>query len=1093
MAKGIGAKLFIDGEKEFRSAISDSNNILKMLKSTLGVVSSQFRSNDQSIDSYKQKNTATKKVLDQLKTTLDLQQQGLEHATKQYGEASSEATAWQTSVNKTQKEINKLTMEVEDNDKAIENLEKGLDANGNEMKDTAKEAGKLGDALDDTSDDANQLGSSFNGMNTSLSVSVKNLLTTFGVIEAGRKVFGMLEDSIGSAMDRLDTMNQFSRVMTTMTGSAEIANTALESIKDTVTGTAYGLDVAAKSTQKFVTSGMDINKATQQIEIWGDAVAFYSDGTNSSFESVTDAMAKMVSKGKVGMDQMNRLTDAGIPAVQIYADAVGRSMGDVQAELSNGTISAQDFLDTLENAMRGGTQSFASIEGAAKEAGASWNGTIDNMKAAFTRGVADMMENIDKGMNDAGLGSLKENIASFGKATENVLKKLGQEIPKVIKLLKDLKPVIMAIGTAWVASKITGSVMDTTKKVLSFKDGILNALKATKGDGLKTFATQLTKVGSEGGDASGLLGKLGTAMGNIDPVKLGLTVGVGLLVGGITLLKEVTDPTTESQKKLRSSLEESGKAMDGLKEQTTKSVEEAISMDNHYVDLRNRLSEIVDENGKVKEGYQGTAQVILNELNEAYGTNIQMVDGVIQKYGEQMQALDEVMEKSRANAVLEAHREEYNEAIANLDSYKNSYQEAYNDMSDSYSEFMDMYAQKRKEGLSREDAYWETFYSSVEMQNTMASRQFQTTWDLFEKAEKQVLRAEQIQRNFQKAEIAYYEGDLQKMEDIFQTHSYNMQKIEDQNLQQLEENLATAQAERDSAAMIRDTTQSADLKKKMQTEIDGYNKDIALLEQNIADRQGMISGSEPDIAKAWQTLVDSGVTTTLGGVESMDQAGQALMGALEDGVDYKQIDATTAVRRVTDGMVAEVNGKYLAFDSAGKYVGEVAADAYESVDWNASGANSVYGLVSGTKSSYALSVVRGGFASLGNTALAAFRSSVGEKSPWKSTEQSGRFAVEGLAGGVKKNIEKAKTAFRDLADVSKVDVDPNALTQQINAASASIDHQLNTVIDDKVSEQTQQQVYIAETVARIISNKLNGAKVVMDKREVGKLVVEVSR
>ena len=105
-------------------------------------------------------------------------------------------------------------------------------------------------------------------------------------------------------MDRIDTMDQFTRTMTTMTGSSKIAEQALVKIKDTVTGTAYGLDVAAQSCQKFVTSGMSMDKATGQVKTWADAVAFYGDGTNETYANVTDAIAKMVAQGKVQGDQL---------------------------------------------------------------------------------------------------------------------------------------------------------------------------------------------------------------------------------------------------------------------------------------------------------------------------------------------------------------------------------------------------------------------------------------------------------------------------------------------------------------------------------------------------------------------------------------------------------------------------------------------------------------------------------------------------------------------------------------------------------------------------------------------------------------------
>src|SRR5699024_11463724 len=106
----------------------------------------------------------------------------------------------------------------------------------------------------------------------------------------------------------------------------------------TVTGTAYGLDVGAKAVQDFVTSNMDVDKATDTFAAWGDAVAFYGDGSNETMASVSDAIAKMTAKGKVQMDTMNRLTEAGIPAMQIYAEATGQSDEEVEEQMQTGTL-----------------------------------------------------------------------------------------------------------------------------------------------------------------------------------------------------------------------------------------------------------------------------------------------------------------------------------------------------------------------------------------------------------------------------------------------------------------------------------------------------------------------------------------------------------------------------------------------------------------------------------------------------------------------------------------------------------------------------------------------------------------------------------
>ena len=366
---------------------------------------------------------------------------------------------------------------------------------------------------------------SMEGKTKSFGTQLKSLLSAVGITKAVSAGFNAMKSSIGSAMDRIDTMEQFTRTMTTMTGSSKIAEQALAKIKDTVTGTAYGLDVAAQSCQKFVTSGMSMDKATGQVKTWADAVAFYGDGTNETYANVTDAIAKMVAQGKVQGDQLDRLTDAGIPAVQLFADATGRSFSDVREALSDGSISSEEFLNVLQDAMEKGTDNFAAIDGAAKEAGASWKGTFDNMKAAITRGMVAIIESIDEVLQSNGLPTLKEMIADVGKVMEKGLNYAAEHLPELISLMKKLLPVVISVGSAFAAWKITNTVSRASKSISGFFDLMSN--------GNSLMNTVFIKLGSGSGAFSKLAAGAIGAKGGIKGLGSALVAAAG---GPVTLI-----------------------------------------------------------------------------------------------------------------------------------------------------------------------------------------------------------------------------------------------------------------------------------------------------------------------------------------------------------------------------------------------------------------------------------------------------------------------------------------------------------------------------------------------------------------------------
>ena len=61
MADSFGIKLGVEGEKEFKSALSDINRSFKVLGSEMKLVQSQFDKNDKSVDALTARNQVHKK------------------------------------------------------------------------------------------------------------------------------------------------------------------------------------------------------------------------------------------------------------------------------------------------------------------------------------------------------------------------------------------------------------------------------------------------------------------------------------------------------------------------------------------------------------------------------------------------------------------------------------------------------------------------------------------------------------------------------------------------------------------------------------------------------------------------------------------------------------------------------------------------------------------------------------------------------------------------------------------------------------------------------------------------------------------------
>ena len=154
MATNIGAKVSLDGEKQFRQQISDINNSVRLMQTELSKVSSEFTRNNKTVGDARRENEALQKNIDALNNRMKAQQEGLRNAQKEYGATDKRTLEWQASLNRTQTEINKLQGRIDANNDSIneagKNTKKLSDDTklfGNSAEQAGTQALKMGDII----------------------------------------------------------------------------------------------------------------------------------------------------------------------------------------------------------------------------------------------------------------------------------------------------------------------------------------------------------------------------------------------------------------------------------------------------------------------------------------------------------------------------------------------------------------------------------------------------------------------------------------------------------------------------------------------------------------------------------------------------------------------------------------------------------------------------------------------------------------------------------------------------------------------------------------------------------------------------------
>lgn len=259
------------------------------------------------------------------------------------------------------------------------------------------------------------------------------------------------------------------------------------------------------------------------------------------------------------------------------------------------------------------------------------------------------------------IGSKLEKVGRKAKTeiAEPLIKKYMPKIEKGIEWvsenLEDIIPTVETIGkvvvTAFAAKKIYDFGSATGKAIKGF---------ATVVKGLTT-ATSAQTAAQTALNATNPWGWVALAVAGVSA----LTIAVIENYESYDDMVEKAATLTEEEQKIRDSTQEVVDKFRDWKDAQRNVTAKTDTEFNYYHNLWDELQGIVDQNGKIKEGYEERARYITNELGGYTDMEIEITDGVVQKYGELRDTIDEVMQKKKADSYLSAYQSSYDEALAN--------------------------------------------------------------------------------------------------------------------------------------------------------------------------------------------------------------------------------------------------------------------------------------------------------------------------------------------------------------------------------------------------------------------------------------------
>ena len=288
----------------------------------------------------------------------------------------------------------------------------------------------------------------------------------------------ILTDNLDNAIKRVDTLNNFPKVMSNLGISAEDSSDVINDLSKKLQGLPTSIDSAAMAVQRFTSKNGNVKESEKIFLAVNNAIL--AGGANADIQaSALEQLSQAYAKGKPDMMEWRTLMTA-MPA---QLKQVATAMGYTDAALLGEAVRAKDgekefarMMDTMMKMNTEGVNGFKSFEDQARNSTGGIQTNIKNMKTAFVRGIADIIKQLDNALEPfGGLGGV---ITSMGKIGEKVFKKLGSILSTVIKAFIKLAQWINK-NKAWIIPlTVAVATFIATFKTIKTVIAIINTVKA---------------------------------------------------------------------------------------------------------------------------------------------------------------------------------------------------------------------------------------------------------------------------------------------------------------------------------------------------------------------------------------------------------------------------------------------------------------------------------------------------------------------------------------------------------------------------------------------------------------------------------------
>lgn len=612
--KGLTIKIGGD-TSELLDSLKDVEKRGKSLSSELGQINKLLKLDPKNTELLAQKQKvladAISNTEDKLGTLKEAEKQAQEQFKK--GEISEQQyRALQREIIETESKLNKYKSAAKETADAVEQLGKESNEAGEEIEKQGKKTKETKEETDDLDDSADNLAAG--GLAAMAAAAVAAVTAIVALAEESREY--------RNEMAKLDTAFQENG------HSSATATKTYEALQSVLGETEQAVE-AANHLAKLTDNEKDLEK-------WTDICTgvYATFGASLPIEGLTEAANETAKVGSLTGSLADALNWAGVNEEKFQEQLDACSNEQERQQLITKTLTklysgaADQFKKTNKEVIR------------ANQATEKWNKATAKVGKTVEPVVTDIKELGVVLLEDA--SEPLEDIASF--------------------IRKDVIPAIKSVSS-WVRQN--GPIIKSTLV------GVTSAMVAYK---VATIATEVAQKGLKGAIVATTVAQNALNLAQkASPIGLAVTAVVGLTAAIVALelstikAAKPVNVLTDEEKALADAADEAAASFRDQQAATQDTVDGINAQMGHVSHLAVELKALASASGRVNKEDQARAQFILNELNEALGTEYKMVDGVIQQYGNLKASIEEVIKTKKAKLLLEAYEADYVTAIKEKD------------------------------------------------------------------------------------------------------------------------------------------------------------------------------------------------------------------------------------------------------------------------------------------------------------------------------------------------------------------------------------------------------------------------------------------